>query len=171
MPSAGAHRDRPDRSQQLGEPVEEVRGVMRASGCLRVVLNGEGWAVKATQALDDAVVQADVAGRHPPEPRLDCPEPRLAAPELCLSTPGPCLSTPGPCLSTPGPCLSTPGPCLGAPGPCLGAPGPCLGAPGPCLGAPGPCIGARESRGNGAEGIPSHACLVRKGTGFKESWN
>src|SRR6059058_2481832 len=46
---------------EVGEPVEEVRGVVRSGGGLGVVLDGERGDVEAAQALDDAVVETDVA--------------------------------------------------------------------------------------------------------------
>ena len=46
---------------QLDEPVEQVVRVVRPGCRLRVVLHGEGRHVQAPQALDDVVVQADVA--------------------------------------------------------------------------------------------------------------
>src|SRR4051794_2478469 len=46
---------------ELGEPVEQVTGVVRTGRRLRVVLDGEGRHVKTPDALHDVVVEADVA--------------------------------------------------------------------------------------------------------------
>jgi hypothetical protein len=48
-------------AHQGAELVEVVYGVMRAGGGLWVVLDAEGRVVKQPDALDDAVVEVDVA--------------------------------------------------------------------------------------------------------------
>ena len=50
---------------EVDEAVEEVRGIVRAGSCLRVVLDREGRDVEAGEAFDDVVVQGDVADFHP----------------------------------------------------------------------------------------------------------
>src|SRR3954470_21265132 len=48
-------------NHELGEPVEQVTGVVRTGRRLRVVLDGEGRHVKTPDALHDVVVEAVVA--------------------------------------------------------------------------------------------------------------
>ena len=49
------------RDDHVAEPVEEVVGVVRAGGGLGVVLHREGRDVEGAEALDDVVVESDVA--------------------------------------------------------------------------------------------------------------
>ena len=48
-------------TNEVAEAVEEVVGVVRAGGGLGVVLHRERGDVEGAQALDDVVVEADVA--------------------------------------------------------------------------------------------------------------
>ena len=46
---------------QLAETIKQVRGIMRASSSLRVILDRECWNVEALQTFHHIVIEADVA--------------------------------------------------------------------------------------------------------------
>src|SRR6478672_11712611 len=66
--------------EQLHKAVEEIRGIVRTGRGFWVVLNAECLGISGNQALNDVVVEADMAHfdgaevglRRPVERRVDC---------------------------------------------------------------------------------------------------
>ena len=58
-------------AHQGHEAIKQQLAVVRAGGCLGVILDGKGRDVQGPQALDDAVVEPDVRDLDAPVRRVD----------------------------------------------------------------------------------------------------